>query len=341
MHDRLLQTLLNIANVRLIAAYTDDNLGFDGNSIEIFLPDMHLLSDERSKLYQYGTNYANSLLVDAAAALLQFRTEAKKDGQHVNVFHIGDYLDLWRQSLLPALDPTVPDQIRDSHQKLASLLEDPGLNTGFLLGNHDFDLYQFTGYNTWERRFFVPGGDPRILVMHGDYFDWVERAVPEEIRDIAVYYFAQSHQADDALVGKMRDLTYRCNHPDYGQFIQLAQPAVLGSLLPHDEAFPANYNLQEPGAAPAAGLQFLESACQECVTVNRDNGSKLRMVIIGHTHHARIATMKMPDGTPFALVDIGAWIESCIEEEGAQPVPNAQITALSENQVRIYQLAPR
>jgi hypothetical protein len=48
----------------------------------------------------------------------------------------------------------------------------------------------------------------------------------------------------------------------------------------------------------------------------------------------------MPDGTPFALVDTGAWIESCAEAEGGTAIPNSQITAISANQVRIYQLAP-
>lgn len=337
MHERLLQALLRIANVRLVASYTDTGLGFDGNSIQIFLPDMHLLSAERRALYQYGTNYADTLLIDVISALLQLRTEARQQNRHVNVFHIGDYLDLWRQSLLPALNPGVPDQIKASHRRLTDLLEDDALNTGFLLGNHDFELYQFTGYNTWERRFFLPGDDPRVLVMHGDYFDWVERDLPEDLRDIAVYYFGQGHQAGDALIGKMRDLTYRCNHPDYSQFIQLRRPAVVGSLQSHENV-PDHYNLQELGTAPAAGVQFLERACQECVTVNRETGSKLRMVVIGHTHHARIATMRMPDNTPFALVDIGAWIENCTETEGADPMPNAQIAALSADQVRIYQL---
>ena len=50
--------------------------------------------------------------------------------------------------------------------------------------------------------------------------------------------------------------------------------------------------------------------------------------------------MTMPNGTPFALVDTGAWIENCGEANGGQSIPNAQITALSANQVRIYQLNP-
>jgi hypothetical protein len=114
-------------------------------------------------------------------------------------------------------------------------------------------------------------------------------------------------------------------------------------LFPDGEDVPANYNLQRPTdpTATKAGLAFLDEACTECVQANAASGTKLRMVIIGHTHHARIAVKPMPDGTPFALVDIGAWIENCSERDGGPPIPNAQITVLSANQVRIYQLAPK
>ena len=340
MHDRLLKILLDIADVRLVASYTDDGLGLPADSIQVFLPDLHLLSAERRELYRYGTNYADTLLIDLTEALLRLRRDARADGRRVNVFQIGDYLDLWRQTLLPRLDPSVPDQIKDSHQKLTELLEDPALNTGFLLGNHDFDLGEFVGYNAWERRFFLPGNDPRVIVMHGDYFDWIERALPEEIRDVAVYLFGQSAQAGSALIGKMRDLTYRTNHADYSGFIQLQQPAVLGSLGSHEENdLSGDFNVQNLDSGE--GAKFLEKACAECAQVNRDSGSKLRMVVIGHTHHARIAATRMADGTPFALVDIGAWIENCVETEGSAPIPNAQIAALAENQARIYQLSPK
>ena len=51
-------------------------------------------------------------------------------------------------------------------------------NVHFLLGNHDFDLYQNVTYNNWERRFFIPGSAPSVLILHGDYFDPVEREIP-------------------------------------------------------------------------------------------------------------------------------------------------------------------
>jgi UDP-2,3-diacylglucosamine pyrophosphatase LpxH len=343
VHDEFLEALLAIANVRLLAAYTDEGLGFDGNSMQVFIPDLHLVSDARRADFDYGTNYDKTLLVSVAGVLRNLKGAATAAGQRFNVFHIGDYLDLWREVPPAALDATVPDKIKDDHRPLTDILEDDALNTGFLLGNHDFDLYRFVGYNTWARRFFLPGDDPSIVVMHGDYFDWVERDVPEALRDIAVFYFGPTHQAGDALVGQMWNLSTQCMHADYSQFIQLAQPAIFGSLLPEGGDVPANYNLQQRGAPGAtnAGLMFLDKACAACVQANAASDTKLRMVIIGHTHHARIAVQPMADGTRFALVDIGAWIENCSEQEGGPATPNAQITALSANQIRIYQLAPR
>jgi UDP-2,3-diacylglucosamine pyrophosphatase LpxH len=339
MHDQLLVALLAIADVRLIASYTDDQLGFPGDdSIQVFFPDFHLLSAARRALFDYGTNNEPAL-IQVAAAVLKLKNDAAAAGRHVTVFHIGDYLDLWRESLLPDLDPAVPDLIKDSHQALVNILEDPALNTHFLLGNHDFDLYQFAEYNTWERRFFIPGDAPSVVVMHGDYFDWVERNAPAELRDIAVYLFSENHQAGDALIGQMRNLSLACKLADYANFIQAPQPAILGALQPGG-GVPANYNLQTTANSTQDGTKFLAAACQECVNANTANGTNLRMAIIGHTHHARIATMTMPNGTPFALVDTGAWIENCGEANGGQSIPNAQITALSANQVRIYQLNP-
>jgi UDP-2,3-diacylglucosamine pyrophosphatase LpxH len=340
MHDQLLAALLAVADIRLVASYTDDQLGFPGDdSIQVFIPDLHLLSAARRALYDYGTNNEPTL-IKATAALLQLKNAASAAGQRVVVFHIGDYLDLWRESLLPDLDASVPERIKDSHQELVNVLEDPGLNAHFLLGNHDFDLYKFTAYNTWERRFFIPGDTPTAVAMHGDYFDWVERNAPEELRDIAVYLFSESHQAGDAPIGQMRNLALSCKLPDYSNLIQSPQPAIFGSLLPGGGPVPANYNLQTAGNATPDGTKFLQSACQECVNANAEFGTKLRMAIIGHTHHARIATMSMPDGTPFALVDTGAWIENSSEGNDSAPIPNSQITALSANQVRIYQLDP-
>jgi UDP-2,3-diacylglucosamine pyrophosphatase LpxH len=338
MHERLLESLLRIADVRLVACYTNDQLGFASDKrIQVFIPDLHLLSAARRALYTYGTN-CEEMLVDVVHALIELKTGASPD-ENVTVFHIGDYLDLWRESLTPGGDADVPDRIKRDHETLAGLLEDDRLNAHFLLGNHDFELYQLSVYNRWERRFFIPGSAPSVMVLHGDYFDWVEREVPEDIRDVAVYLFGQSHEAGSPVVGKMADLARKYNSErDYSQQLQLAKPATLGTAQAGAAAVPREYNVQRTNQTVDGGLQFLDTACQECINANREFGTNLKTVIIGHTHHARIAVQQMPDGSPFALIDTGAWIENCVENIGGPASPNAQITALSANQVRIYQL---
>src|SRR5271157_3855166 len=342
MHDQLLAALLSVADVRLVASYTDDQLGFPGSdTIQVFIPDLHLLSAERRAHYAYGTNYEDTL-IQVVTAIAKLKGEAAAQGESVVVFQIGDYLDLWRETLLPLSDPDIPNRIRSSHQQLVDLLEDPGLNTHFLLGNHDFDLYQLTAYNNRERRFFIPGDAPSAIVMHGDYFDWVETELPAELRDIGVYVFGESHQPGSAVLGQMLDLSHKHNQEkDYTNQIQLAEPAALGAMQAGELAVPDNYNLQTADSSASGGTAFLASACQECVNANAEFGGQLRMAIIGHTHHARIATTAMPDGSRFALVDAGAWIENCVEAAEGAVFPNAQIAALAANQVRIYQLDPK
>lgn len=332
MHERLLERLLAVANVRLVASYTNPEFGLPGDKkIQIFIPDLHLLSTARRARYTYGTNNED-VLVDVITELIELKAEAAAD-ESVVVFHIGDYLDLWRESLTPGGDPDVPGRIKNDHAALVDLLEDERLNAHFLLGNHDFDLYELTAYNKWERRFFIPGAAPRVMVLHGDYFDWVERELSAELRDIAVYLFGQGHKATSAVLGKMQELAHKHNAAaNYTSHIQRAQPAPLGAAQAGDARVPAEFNVQRKDNTVEGGLLFLDTAFEECA------GTNLKTVIIGHTHHARIAVREMPDGRPFTLIDTGAWIESCVETGGGSASPNAQITALSADQVRIYQL---
>src|SRR5438045_2595998 len=81
---------------------------------------------------------------------------------------------------------------------------------------------------------------------------------------------------------------------DYSRQLQLAEPAHLGWLLGADIAVPSAFNVQKENQTVDGGLQFLDAACQECIKSNRELGTNLRTVIIGHTHHARIAVRDMP-----------------------------------------------
>jgi UDP-2,3-diacylglucosamine pyrophosphatase LpxH len=351
MHDRLLEALRGVAKVSLVASYRDARLNFAGeNSIHIFLPDMHLCSAARAAAYRYRTNYepvgggpagsGGDLLLRVVGALTDVKTKAAATGQRAVVYQVGDYLDLWRESPAPDCTEAVALEIKKDHAALVNALESDALETLFLLGNHDFDLCQWHDYAAWDRRYYIPGGnDASILAMHGDYFDWLER-VPEAVKDFAVYYFAPDKQPDANVLGKMKDLSYKTHAGrDYTGYLQLAEPAIVGTALSSDAAVPDSYNVQTLDT-PGAGVQFLQSAQQECAKANRQYETAMRVAVIGHTHHARIATATSPDGEPFVLVDCGAWIEECRETAGASVQPNAQIAALSNNDVRIYQLAP-
>ena len=81
----------------------------------------------------------------------------------------------------------------------------------------------------------------------------------------------------------------------------------------------SDVNVQTETDAVENGMLFVDEACSDCVQANQSQGTNLRTVIIGHTHHARIAVRKMPDGTPFTLIDCGAWIEKCIDAAAQMP----------------------
>jgi hypothetical protein len=46
MHDRLLDALMSIANVRLVSSLRDERLGFpDPKDLRVFIPDLHLITE--------------------------------------------------------------------------------------------------------------------------------------------------------------------------------------------------------------------------------------------------------------------------------------------------------
>jgi UDP-2,3-diacylglucosamine pyrophosphatase LpxH len=343
MHERLLASLESVAEVRLVAALRHDQLGFpNGKDLRVFIPDVHLISEKRliEGEFAYGTNHPE-LLTSVLTALAGLRSQAAPD-ETVEVYQLGDFLDLWREAPQPDEPPEVPARIKDDHQDLIAAFLDRGLKTHFLLGNHDFGLYRWPDYAGWERRYYLPDAAPGVIVLHGDYFDWVER-MPASIKQIFVYLFSARVAPSDYVLGQMRALTLQSHAGrDYRKHIQLAQPARLGPLRPpRAEGVPPEWNVQREGVADAASIQFLDSAYRECLKANQEFGLSLKVAIIGHTHHARIAVRETADGGLFTLIDCGAWIESCKARDDADPSPNAQIAALSGGEARIYQLAPK
>jgi UDP-2,3-diacylglucosamine pyrophosphatase LpxH len=343
MHERLLASLESVADVRLVAALRHERLGFpNGKDLRVFTGDVHLISEKRliEGEFTYATNHPK-LLTSVVAALAELRSQAAQD-ETVEVYQLGDLLDLWREAPRPDQQPDVPARIKDDHEDLITAFLDRRLGLHFLLGNHDLDLCRWPDYAGWERRYYLPDAAPGVVVLHGDYFDWVER-LPASIQEIFVYLFAAGVAPNDYVLGRMRALSLESHAGrDYRRQIQLAQAAPIGPLRPpRADGIPPEWNVQREGVADIANLRFLDSAYRECLKANREFGLNLKVAVIGHTHHARIAVREAGDGGLFTLIDCGAWIENCRAQDGAGSSPNAQIAALSAGEARIYQLAPK
>ncbi len=345
MHDRLLEALLKIADVRLVASLQADELHFpSARDLRVFIPDLHLCSKARTAAFRYGLN-REDLLLKLLRALAGLRAAAAPD-ETVEVYQLGDYLDLWRENLGPA-GPDTPDRIKLDHLPLVNLLEGRALKAHLLLGNHDFDLWQSHAYDRSDRRYYIAGqgGGPALIAMHGDYFDWVER-LPAVLKEIGVYLFAPDRPPDRYILGKMQKLAHDSNaRCDYSSHLRLREPAVIGAMQAGDLVVPPEWNVQKeaaPGPEQTAdphSLDFLATASGECLKANAAYGVNMRAVVIGHTHRARIAVKSLADGSRFILIDCGAWIEECRQFPNDDPALNAQIAVVSANWARVYQLA--
>jgi UDP-2,3-diacylglucosamine pyrophosphatase LpxH len=332
LHDRLLATLEDVADVWLVSKLHDLRLNFpDESRLDVFIGDVHLVT--RRRPFAYSTN-AEATLAAAARALRNLKQEARPG--NVVVYQIGDLLDLWREA--DSFDPRadVPSAIEDSHPALIEALYDPELDVQFVLGNHDYDLFQFANYDLW-RRYFYPS--PSVLVTHGDIFDWVED-LPDRVQQFFVYLFSPKVQPGRAQLAAMRPLNQQIGRRDRAKDRAQAGVSPIRKLVrPASAAAAARFNVQD-ACSPSEMLKFLDPARAKCAEASAQFGLALTTAVIGHTHHARIAVHEDGDKL-FALVDCGAWIETCVTEDDPSPQPNAQIAALGANEIRIYQLAAK
>lgn len=341
LHDDLLSMLQGVASVSLVASLRDSRLGFPAaDDLRVFIPDLHILSREKRLRYRYGTNYLD-LLTTVAQKLAQLKVG--NPDSVVAVYQMGDFLDLWRETAVESDRIDAASRIEDDHLEFTRAILSPDLKARFLLGNHDFDLCRWANYTAWERRYYIaPQGtfQPTVVALHGDIFDWVEM-IPQPINRFFVYFFSTTHAATDYALGEVQNLVAaknaRCDFTT-----QIAGVADLAGFASTSSPIPARLNVRSANNddAAKAAHEFLPAARATCRGANANFGLNLRLAIIGHTHHARIA--EWDTGTEseyFVLVDTGAWIEQCTVSGVIQP--NAQITALSANELRIYQLAPR
>lgn len=351
--------------VRLLGRVCDPliNNGSDREAY-LFIPDLHLLTPDRQADYDYGFNYsetdpgfkAGELLARLLSGLCGLKSDwAARGDRELITIQLGDFFDLWRE--FPGdMDQS---QIGSSHGAILDLLYrapyvggDRCLDAVMLLGNHDTRKGEFLRGIQFSLNYFngAANGQPFLFANHGDAFDLVER-LPEGLKEFAVNYLSGLKGGGDYNVGEWSDAAQQYNQTrDFTQAIAGSEHDLSGSNLAvrrmPDGVLPDHFceELESVDDAPQHFFGKYYGAIDEAVE-KQLIGQHVRVVVMGHTHMAKMLLYRPAGGRPMLLMDVGAWIEKCwypFEENGATqnvpPEPGAQLGVIHGDDARIYQI---
>jgi UDP-2,3-diacylglucosamine pyrophosphatase LpxH len=374
MHDEFLEQLSHVADIYLVARLKDDRIGYPfANDLRVFIPDLHIISHFRQEEfgYKYNTNHnahEEDLLPGLVKELIKFKKKVIDENQATNdvdkkktfeVYQMGDFLDLWRETNKPW--KTKPDEWRgyvnriiESNAHLYDAFLDETLHTNFVLGNHDFDLHRIPDFSHKWRfmiHYLVDKQDvPVAGILHGDIFGWIER-LPDPVQQFFVYFFSpqipiqiRKQIINSHIKGKF--LIFK-KYKDYRDYIMQKEAPEFNEFPLNQGLPPGNqWNVIRDGKGSKKELKYLNEAKKYFSQINQTHDFKLGMIVMGHTHYARIA-VDDEDGKFFALVDCGDWVKfhiAKVKENGKEKdiqMVNAQVGVLCNNDVRIYQLSPK
>jgi UDP-2,3-diacylglucosamine pyrophosphatase LpxH len=349
---------------RLKASYWLDPL--DSSEVLFFIPDLHLVSHAQEGGFSYSFNKATRtqriarqrLLEALVGALVPLKQSLAASGRTLRSYQLGDFIDFWRQGDFDLLRRTTVKTVASGVlldyegliRPLASRTN--GLGAQFVNGNHDPYLGELDELNT-KRGWFAYNQTtfrPHVLITHGDLFDPFERGAPEALKEQAVRLFGPDREAG----------TYSCPTSAAtlrGSKAPAVIPTVTSALDPVVNVNSVRVHLDGMGKLTQASVgelrethALLPDATRTVLALRSgDNATKtrlelplaqaeIRLLVVGHSHHARTISVTGPDGGPlFTLMDVGAWIENVRINEGAA-VPSNQIGVVCGDDIRIYQL---
>lgn len=358
----------------------------EDKSVYVFIPDLHLLSRQVEGLHQYGflTTYRGGrdfvdrakVLKQLLAKLVVLGAELGVEGKRLIVTQLGDYVDAWREDHPGTYSDAAQRALADNHGIHRGLLQ---LGAHFIRGNHDADVCV-----PREQLFpvpsvafpFAPGSkvcdkNPAadILAVHGDMFDDWEKTF-EGIQAGLVAHFGKERNASDYDLVRASGQPF--NDPNAGRRLgsgpvclnQSSEVLECTVNVWHTHFKFANddsskwwkeaHNLFEDAFQCALWLRGASVAKEadrhllRRFSLNRGILPKLRTIVIGHSHKARICvhtgaerSFNGQDRIPsLVLCDVGAWIEDCTLRSGLQATPSCNIGVICGGDVRIYQLVP-
>ena len=345
-HETFLDGLLKDPpwRVRLVARLAHGLIkNPDRKTLYVFIPDLHLVSEKKLDNYSYHFNRRENFY-RMLFRVQEVRDALRQKGNELEVIQLGDVYDLWRD------ETRKPNRIIDDYVHILGKLYryGTGLRGRILIGNHDADM---VGARQHYLRLFLPKEDRGAfcLAMHGDWFDPVEK-LPDWLKRFGVVMGGKIPQANKYPLGEIRKiLRSQAERADgFRDRIRLRTTAGLGKLrgVQHPKTeLPRILNVRWTSRKKGKVHPYLAST-RKVVHANRNREGAspawpmVRLVVIGHTHHARISVDDTTDPNhPVALMDCGAWIERYKDQKGDK-YPNCQLGVVAGNDIRIYQLDP-
>ncbi len=329
----------------LVARYRDPALGLQRRRACFFIPDTHLLSREDAGAYSH---YHFTQEVDLSQ-LLEVLCELKNSNRgDIDVFQLGDLFDVWRARGGLGDREEVDEITADFADIMVRLREEPpdGLRAEVFAGNHDYCLHRLREWSLPRFRILrhqgPTGGD--VLVLHGDVFTWLERVLPDDLQAAVVRLARWVNSGSHPLKPLDKDMVAAANRALRTGDRPVGQAkAPLGALL-HDSAAPPadEYNVVD-GDRGRRKLKVKKhfAAARELANELKHQGHDIRVVVMGHSHWARLIKGDRGDGTPFVLMDCGAWFGNCHFDDPNNSLRSAQVGVLIEDDLRIYQLGWR
>ncbi len=313
----------------------------DTTYLHVFVPDLHLVSDDVRATYQYGFDWRAEFTA-LTTALLETWDALQQAGHHFTVTQLGDFVDLWRQS---DNDPSGVHDILEAFPDIRDRFfreADGSLGTRLLLGNHDLEARRARDFERARMIHYLPGTAGTLLATHGDAFDVLETTVPDQIAAFVLQTFGRLATPQTYHMQELRTLRDQTT-TSRDERTRIQGDATLAGLRDSAEDFPDRWNVIEvhQTADRAAAHRLLPNAVRAAQTLRTELDSDgqpaaadLKVMVIGHTHHARLV---LDHTANLVLMDCGAWIENYQADQELKR-PNRQLGAVCGADLRIYQL---
>ena len=348
--------------VYLVARLREPALGFSDSTPYVFIPDLHLTPKSDAVRFPWVTARESQVEALTRLALLLGRLRVTDPG--LRVCQLGDCFDLWRVGGIGGNAQADVAAVRADRGDLFQALY---VSAGAfqLAGNHDQELLKIQ----------VPGGPQPLntvilhrdgaatdaVLAHGHQWDPIEsldrtfkepfargatELVPPTPR--SMLEAANPHWKPEPVSTRPPRRPSDANkflHFGLRQTDPLPLRTEAVNVVPyHPVQDPAKAFIDSFGGGRKLTVDgprqtFFTDIAWWSQETSQKQGSDIRLVVIGHTHRARIVRGKRPDKTPFVLMDCGAFVgTSFLSDELDAPIANAQIGVKVGSELRIYQL---